>query len=119
MLWPGSIPALALALLQLDADKIFDTLQEWVIPAIIVFFLICVVFGIGKSVVAVSNRKPQPAEPEVSDTFGTASFEAARAGLPDQMYIFNGVFFGKSSMPSPAHTAPFEQHQGAPICSTP
>ena len=62
----------------------------------------------------------QPQQPEqTSDTFGSAGFAEPRKTIADDLYPFNGVFFGKSSEPGAAETAPLEQHQGAPICSTP
>lgn len=62
-------------------------------------------------------RRASP-EPQVSGNFGTADYAEPRAYVPDQLYIFQGVFFGKSSMPGD-EKVPFENHQGAPICSTP
>jgi type IV secretory pathway TraG/TraD family ATPase VirD4 len=46
-------------------------------------------------------------------------FAERRNFMPHEKYVFEGVFFGKSSEPGPAHLAPFAQHQGGPICSTP
>ncbi len=56
---------------------------------------------------------------QTSDTYGSASFAPPRPFMPDETYVFNGVFFGKSSEPGNAHLAPFAQHQGGPVCSTP
>ncbi|HEV8414165.1 MAG TPA: type IV secretory system conjugative DNA transfer family protein [Bryobacteraceae bacterium] len=39
--------------------------------------------------------------------------------MANDMAPFAGVFFGKSSAPTPAHSGPFEAHQGAPVFSTP
>lgn len=52
------------------------------------------------------------------DTYGTADYSEPRASIPNELYIFSGVFFGKSSTPG-ANELPFGQHHGAPICSTP
>lgn len=65
-----------------------------------------------------NKKKRPPPKPETSGNFGTADYAPARGGIPDQLYIFNGVFFGKSSQPG-AEKMPLVQHQGAPICSTP
>ena len=59
----------------------------------------------------------RPKEPP-QDTYGSASFAEPRP-YPTQMAVFEGVFFGKSSLPGPSHTAAWEMHQGGPICSTP
>jgi type IV secretion system protein VirD4 len=92
-------------------------MMGWIVKGVIAFFVLTVIWTLGK---ALNREKPAgPAQPQTSDTYGTADYAAPQAFLPDQMYIFNGVFFGKSSTPSPAHLGPFEQHQGAPICSTP
>ena len=55
---------------------------------------------------------------QVPDTYGTASF-ADPIPFPTQMAVFEGVFFGKSSTPGPAHMSPWGTHQGGPVCSTP
>lgn len=44
------------------------------------------------------------------------TFEKPTAGIPNEMYIFSSVFFGKSSMPGDEQV-PIAKHQGAPICS--
>ncbi|MCU1336671.1 MAG: hypothetical protein JWO19_2252 [Bryobacterales bacterium] len=60
-------------------------------------------------------KVPQQQAP---DTYGSASF-AEPIGFPSRLAVFEGVFFGKSSMPGPLHLKPFAQHNGGPICSTP
>jgi type IV secretory pathway TraG/TraD family ATPase VirD4 len=50
--------------------------------------------------------------------YGTADFAPSTAHIPNQLYIFSGVFFGKSSEPG-AENVPLDNHQGAPICSVP
>jgi len=62
------------------------------------------------------STAPHPQEPQTSDTYGSADYAAPRAGIPDPAYIASGVFFGKSSTPSPYESALFD---GGPICSTP
>src|ERR1044072_3705385 len=52
-------------------------------------------------------------------THGSAEWEPGHAGLNSPTEIYQGVFFGKSSMPGEAHFCPQENHQGAPIFSTP
>src|SRR5260370_26703268 len=54
-----------------------------------------------------------------SGTQGGAGFAALQRFIPHENYVSDGIFFGKSSEPGPAHLAPFAQHQGGPICSTP
>jgi type IV secretion system protein VirD4 len=68
-----------------------------------------------------SSKKPYFSlpPPPPQDTYGSAEWEEVHGGLPDQLAAFNGVFFGKSSAPIPAHLGPFEEHHGAPIFSTP
>ena len=58
-----------------------------------------------------------PQQPQ--DTYGSADFAEPVPFMPDQLYVFAGVFFGKSSTPGPAHSGPFEHHEGGPICSLP
>lgn len=60
-----------------------------------------------------------PPQPQAPDTYGSADWEQPIGVPPDQMTIFSGVFFGKSSIPSPAHLGPFEKHQGGPVFSLP
>lgn len=86
----------------------------WIIRAGIVAFIATVIWMFTKS-----PPKRPPQKPQVSDTYGSAAYVEPVAGFPEQLYLFSGVFFGKSSLPAPFHTAPFEQHHGGPICSTP
>lgn len=89
----------------------------WAVYGVVGFFIFTVIWMIGKMISAEKPAAPQ--QPQTSDTYGSADYAEPRPFLPDQMYVFSGVFFGKSSIPSSAHLAPFEQHQGGPICSTP
>jgi len=87
-------------------------------------FVVCVLvlalYAIGLGVEATHHMpNPIPRRGQTSGTHGTADYAQPRAGIPDPMYIFSGVFFGKSSTPEVSHAAPQAQQQGAPICSTP
>jgi type IV secretion system protein VirD4 len=62
-----------------------------------------------------ARKKPQQ---QTSGNYGTADYAPTRAHIPDDLYIYSGVFFGKSSQPG-AENVPLGNHQGAPICSTP
>jgi type IV secretion system protein VirD4 len=64
-------------------------------------------------VLNIPQKQEEPEEP-----YGSADWEEPRGGIPNAGYIFDGVFFGKSSRPDYAHIAT-DSHQGAPICSTP
>jgi len=86
------------------------------------FFLVltlAIMFGLGlfavwAARVIASRQKPQ----EPSDTYGTASYADMALTVPNAMYLFQGVFFGKSSRPD-AKKTPTAQNPGAPICSLP
>jgi type IV secretory pathway TraG/TraD family ATPase VirD4 len=83
------------------------------------FIALCVVWVFVALNKPVPMSKPEtPKEPQSSGNFGTADYAKPRASIPDPLYIFNGVFFGKSSAPGMEKT-PFARHQMAPICSLP
>jgi hypothetical protein len=114
MHWPGSIPVLPLALLLQEAtltDQIISVVA-WVITlGIVGYFGLLFILMISRGLEASNNYKVTlgAPKPEVSDTFGTADFSPARPGMPDQLYIFQGVFFGKSSAPG-AERIEWDQH---------
>ncbi len=94
----------------------------WVVDGIGVFIVGCIAWVFLKMWIDAQDMpipKPEPPRQEKpSDNFGTAGYAKPRAGIPDRMYIYSGVFFGKSSTPEAAGV-PLAQHQGAPICSLP
>jgi type IV secretion system protein VirD4 len=124
MPWHGSIPALPLALLlqTFDMPESWWSAISWVITlAIVGFFAVFIIFAFVSSL-EISNKFKlsfAPPKPEVSENFGTASYETPHLVIPDPLYVHKGVFFGKSSRPGPEHTAPLDCVRGAPICSTP
>jgi len=100
---------------ELSWDSVWD-IVTYVIVGIIILFFVGMCFA---DMHKLSQRKGRPPEPQTSDTYGTASFAKWVPFIPDQLYVYSGVFFGKSSSPGPTHLAPFAEHQGGPICSTP
>jgi type IV secretion system protein VirD4 len=95
----------------------FGDIVTWIIRAGIGGAILVGLWMIGK---LLGHEKPAaPPQPQTSDTYGSAAYAEPVAGIPDQLYLFSGVFFGKSSLPAPYHSGPFEQHHGGPICSTP
>lgn len=59
-----------------------------------------------------------PAPPPPRPVYGNAAFAKPHVAPPTQQYVYNGVFFGKSSELGAEHVA-LNHHQGAPVCSTP
>lgn len=67
------------------------------------------------------GRQPRPVEPPkpvVSDTHGTADWAKRWTGVPNPVYLFTGVFFGKSSHPD-FNGGDWRSAPGATICSMP
>jgi len=58
---------------------------------------------------------PVPPQPKPDTTFGSADWAPPQEAPPNEDYILNGVFFGKSSLPEYAET-PLEEHLGGPVC---
>lgn len=101
------------------ADRFFNT---WTMPIVIGLVLAGLGWGWYLDKIGWKSSKPpyfSVPKPEPQDTYGTAEWEEPRGGLPDPTAPIAGVFFGKSSAPTPQHLGPFENHQGAPVFSTP
>jgi hypothetical protein len=67
------------------------------------------------------HGKPGPLkipEQEKPDTFGSAEWEEPIPGMPDVRSIFDGVFFGKGSLPE-FDQIKTDKHTGGPVCSVP
>lgn len=87
---------------------------------LVVCVLVFALYMIGLGVEASHHMpNPIPRRGKTSGTYGTAGYAEPRWQIPDPMYIFTGVFFGKSSSPEISHSGPLANQQGAPICSTP
>lgn len=111
--------AAPLSALETPTDRFFNT---WTMPIVIGLVLAGLGWGwyldkIGWK--GANKRFKIPGPEEAPTTYGSADWEQPVAFPPDQMTIFSGIFFGKSSAPGPAHMAPFKTHQGGPIFSTP
>ena len=61
---------------------------------------------------------PRPAEPDVSDNYGSATYARQITDVDDDLYAYRGVFFGKSSRPELAGV-PLAEDPGAPLISAP
>src|SRR5689334_21489071 len=84
-------------------------------------FIFVIVMVVGNLIEHFEDVKPPtiPPPPKPPDTYGSAEFTPVRAYVPGgEEYVFQGVFFGKSSEPG-AVTVPLQNHQGAPVCSVP
>lgn len=94
----------------------------WIVDAIGIFIAVCVgwvflkMWISGQETPVSQPEPPRPQQP--SGNFGTAGYAEPRKNIPDAMYIFSGVFFGKSSSPD-APPVPITQHRGAPVCAVP
>lgn len=98
---------------QLPASMSLSDVAQWIIGALIVGFVIVLIWAV---IYATNRPKPAPKPVQPDTTYGSADWAEPTAAPPDADYIFNGVFFGKSSLPEYA-AVPLEEHQGGPVCS--
>lgn len=87
----------------------------WIVGFVLLAGVAAVLWAIG------SYRRPEAAPVNtVSDTYGTADYAPRWTDMPNPLYPFRGVFFGKSSEPDVlAQGVPIDRDNGAPICSLP
>lgn len=95
--------------------SVWDIISYVIVGLVVLFVIGAIMAAFNK---AADRSKVEP-EAQTSDTYGSADFAEARAFITDGMYVFSGVFFGKSSLPAPAHLHALATHPGAPVCSTP
>ncbi len=110
-----------------DYDRGATTSANWSLPAFtadslwniagyIIFGAIAlVVLGVLWAIIQKSGERKPPPQPVPDTTYGSADWAEPVDGPPNEDYIFNGVFFGKSSRPELADV-PLEEHLGGPVC---
>jgi len=101
------------AWLQFPASLAGSDVALFIVEGLFVLLVIVIIWA----VIHLFNRPkpaPQPVKPDT--TYGSADWAEPTPATPDAEHIFNGVFFGKASVPELADV-PLEEQLGAPVCS--